>query len=279
MRNHIVIILLSNLAILSSFAFYQTENAEVYHVLFVQGNIMNVTQNQAVTRGMKLNANDKVSFKSTNAKAVLLSNLKGRFTIAPTAKSKGTEMSSFLNEVLLPVKQNANLSTRSTASETVEDLVSYLGTDSFWILGDFLKINLSPNRYQLNENRLMVIRYNYEGVVINKKIPFEGNTISLNKNLLFKTKEGNSISPNEVEKIEIYRYFVDAKSSEKILECKLNFISELELKQVLTDLRQTEQTQLQGEDLQKYLLAFCEDTFGKTDRQLLQNWLDKNDFK
>jgi hypothetical protein len=279
MRTIIVIILLSNLAILSSFAFNQTENAEVYHVLFVQGTIMNVTQNQAVTRGMKLNAHDKVSFKSTNAKAVLLSNLKGRFTIAPTAKSKGTEMSSFLNEVLLPVKQNANLSTRSVASETVEDLVSYLGTDNFWILGDFLKINLSPTRYQLNENRLMVIRYNYEGAIINKKIPFEGNTISLNKNLLFKTKEGKAISPDEVENVEFYRYFVDAKSSEKILECKLNFISESELKQVLTDLRQTEQIQLQGEELQKYFITFCEDTFGKTDRQLLQNWLDKNDFK
>jgi hypothetical protein len=279
MRTIITTILLLSFAIFGGFTFSQNENAEVYHVLFVQGTIMNVTQNQAVTRGMKLNANDKVTFKSTNAKAVLLSNLKGRFTIAPTIKSKGTEMSSFLTEVLLPVKQNANLSTRSVASETVEDLTSYLGTETFWILGDFLKINLSPTRYQLNENRLMVIRYNHEGAIINKKIPFEGNTISLNKNLLFKTKDGNVISPNEVEKVEFYRYFVDSKSSEKILECKINFMDEAELKQTLTDLRQTEQIQLQGEELQKYLITFCEDTFGKTDRQLLQAWLDKNDFK
>ncbi|MCU0446068.1 MAG: hypothetical protein MUE85_14255 [Microscillaceae bacterium] len=261
-------------------AFSQNQISEVYHVLFVQGTILNVTQNQAVTRGMRLNANDKIAFKSLNAKAVLLSNQKGRFTIAPSAKTKGSEMAAFLNEVLLPVKQNANLSTRALASETVEDLKSYLGEDSFWIIGDHLKIKLSSSRYELNENRLLVIRYQFEGAVVNKKIPFEGNTILLDKNLLFKTKDGKTISPNEVEHIALYRYYVDSKSSEKILECKINFIDQAELKQVLTDLRQSEETEnLQGEELQQYLISFCEDSFGKTDRPLLQAWLDKNNFK
>ncbi len=100
---------------------------ETYQVVFVQGNIS--ISGQALTRGAKLDASQKVVFKGADAKAVIISTTRGRFVLdAKKATPSGSELVAFIKDVVSPLKTNSKLSTRGGLNEKgILDLEKHFG--------------------------------------------------------------------------------------------------------------------------------------------------------
>jgi hypothetical protein len=251
--------------------------AETYHIVHIQGDIQHVSKNVSLQRGMTIYATDKVLFKSSTAKAVVISSAKGRFVLAPPAQNKAAkfqEVVVVLSEVIFPIKKtNANLSIRAVGGEQVFDLKQYFGEGQYYIIGDMLKVRVSQEKYPLNDNKSIVYRFIYQGKAINRKVIYTEDVIQISAKELFTDKEGKAIDPADVEAVELYQFTATPKSAEKILIFQPIFLPEEELKESLNAFLKVEKNIT---DKQKALLDFFQDAFGKTDEQVLTNWIAKN---
>lgn len=259
-----------------------SKNENTYYVIHVSGSIL-VNQTETLKRGMHVKATDKITFKTKDAKAIVISNDKGRYTIAVPEKNQNEnfkELMVLLNTTLLPLKKTANLSTRSIGtSDIVRDIRSHLGDTAFFIIGNKLNVQVHPEKYPLNEERFFAIRYIYGGEPVAKKIPFSGNMLLLDKNLLFKTKEGQEINPQTVEKVEVYYHITKPKSSTLLTVCKIDFIDEQELKNEFQSLVVQEKDMIPvGEERLSYFKDFFSQVYGNTDKTALESWLKANNF-
>ncbi len=190
-----------------------TTSGEVYQVVFVQGTIMNQTKNQAITRGGKISANDKVVFKTKDAKAVVISTTRGRFVLeGKKSKQTGSELTAFVNEVLSPLKTNSKLSTRAGESDKVLDLEKHFGlskgVSQFAIVGDMYSFKFTPKE---STKLILVIHYNDGTKQKASTMAFSGASYDLKKDVYFKTGTEN------VKFIEIYEASVSKESKKTIL--------------------------------------------------------------
>jgi hypothetical protein len=208
---------------------------ETYHVVHVKGKIQNLTTKKPLRRGMKIKASDNLKL-TKGSKAVMIGARRGRFILSTKrAKKKGNEFYAFVKDVVSPLKKNAKASTRGAEDTDVESLKGYFGDTDFAIIGDKVDFNLNLSRYPLSKSKLLVCRYQHDGRVINKKLPFEGNTVTFDRNRVFK-KNDQTINPDDVENIEIYYYDRSSRSSRKEASFKIIFINSEELKSELTEL-------------------------------------------
>lgn len=200
---------------------------EVYQVVFVQGNIQNQTKNQAVTRGAKLSATDKIAFKSKDAKAVVISTTRGRFVMeAKKSKQVGNEFISFVSEVVSPLKTNSKLSTRANhKEEKVLDFEKFFGLSKdneekigrFAILGDELQFKID----KVDESTGLVLAIHYKNGTkpAHKKMKFEKGIYSLSKELYFKDGMDN------VKFVEVYKAkFSKENKKPDLSEVKARFL-------------------------------------------------------
>ncbi len=190
-----------------------TTSAEVYQVVFVQGTITNQTKNQAITRGGKISANDKVVFKTKDAKAVVISTTRGRFVLeGKKSKQAGSELTAFVNEVLSPLKTNSKLSTRAGESDKVLDLEKHFGlskgVSQFAIVGDAYSFKFTPKEAA---KLILVIHYNDGTKQKASTMAFSGSSYDLKKDVYF--KEGTE----KVKFIEIYEASISKENKKPIL--------------------------------------------------------------
>ncbi|TAH29087.1 MAG: hypothetical protein EAZ06_07870 [Cytophagales bacterium] len=187
---------------------------EVYQVVFVQGNIVNQSKNnQAVTRGGKISANDKIVFKTKDAKAVVISTTRGRFVLeGKKSKQAGNELVAFVNEVISPLKTNSKLSTRAGESDKVMDLEKHFGltkgVSQFVILGNEYQF-----KFAVKEQRklLLVTHYNDNTKQKVSSLAFTGQSYDLKKDVNFKDGLEN------IKYIEIYEASVSKENKKPIL--------------------------------------------------------------
>lgn len=258
------------------------ENNEKYFILYVEGQIMNLSQNKALKTGEFLYADDQLRFKDRSSKALVISGSKGRFMLQPEEDNtqKEGELISLVNKLLLPIKKNRDLSTRDIGiSNLVMDLEGYLGMDKFYILGNSLSFRLNTETYHLNERDFLVLNYNYHGTSLTKKLPFEGNLVTIQKEAVFRSKTGEYIEPDSVDTVKLYQiYMPDSKNL--LSEFKLCFMSEDQLKEVYQNLYHLEADSIPKETEAKYsyLVDFFVLSFGNTDEHILKTWLKQNNF-
>lgn len=254
-------------------------NDEIFHIIHIQGTILNKNSNDVLKRGMKLSAKDKVVFKSKDAKAVVLGTKRGRFIMSAKPTASGSELVAFVNDVVSPLKTNSQLSTRGTEdAEEVIDFQDFFGSDAFAIVGDnfFFKVNTS--KYPLSDKKFFVFRYVFNGKAINKKIGFDGNVLSLKKDVLFKVNN-EEVPVNDIEKVQIYYYDSESKSSKEMAAFKPVFINEFELKGELEELNtMMANEKMQEKDKLDEYFKFVSDVYGRTDKHALSDWLKANKF-
>lgn len=258
--------LLINLSVL------QTES---YFIIQLKGAILNKTTNKAVKMGDKISHEDQLKFLSSDAAAIIMSTKRGRFVIRPDVK-KGTEneLTVFVKNVLLPVKSTGNLSTRGGEEDGIIDLKSHLGADKFVIIGDKLSMRLNTAKYPIGEDKFFIYRYEYAGKPVSKRIPVEGTNIIFDKNLFYQT-QGTTISPDNVEQVDIYYFDAATKNSTEIAKFSPLYLAENQIKDELKvqyDIFISQK--LSKEDIVKELLGYINDIYGKTDEQALKNILE-----
>ena len=188
---------------------------ELYHVLFVQGQIVNKTSGAMLQRGDKLKATDKVVFKSKDGKAVVLSNTRGRFVMSANPSTAGSELADVVGNIVSPLKTNSKLSTRGgevAGEDAVKDLKAHFGltTDkvvpTFIIIGDDYKFKVDKGAMTLGDNQFIAMKFKTsDGKKGITGLAHEGNATALKKDVLSK-----KLDVSKIEFIEFYQWNKDA---------------------------------------------------------------------
>lgn len=261
---------------LASVNFLHAQQQEVYNIIRVQGNIFNVTQNKTLAKGDKITSKDKLKFENKEAKALAISSKSGKFVISPPQKTspQEKEIVAFLTNVILPIPKNAALSTRFVAGNSVQELASYFGAGTYGIIGNKLSVKMSKESFPMNDNQFFIYRYEYQEKAVNKRIAFTNDTLTFQKEILYKIGEAQ-ISPEMVKKVDIY-YMKDAqnKNAELAVTFMPVFINEDILKEECESLiklyQGKKQTNLQ---VYKEVLLYIQDLYGRVDESILKTWL------
>lgn len=166
---------------------------ELYHVLFVQGQILNKTTGALLLRGDKLKATDKVAFKGADAKAIVLSNLRGRFVMSANPSKIGSEFAEVVGGIVSPLKTNSKLSTRGgevEGEDAVKDLKAHFGktegdvVPTYIIFGDKYSFKVDKGAMKLGDNDFLAMKYKSDAKSGTIGMKQEGNAAIINKESL-----------------------------------------------------------------------------------------------
>ncbi len=199
---------------------------ELYHVLFVQGQILNKTSGAMLVRGDKLKATDKVVFKSKDGKAVVLSNTRGRFVMSANPAKGNSELGDVVSGIVSPIKTNAKLSTRGGEEEAVSDLKAHFGKaeneviPTFIIIGDKYDFKVNKGALKLEANEFLAVYYKTsDGRKATKGLGSSGEpgatVTALNKESLFSGT--NKVDHSKVIVMEFHKLTADKKVDANVL--------------------------------------------------------------
>lgn len=245
-----------------------------FHIIHVKGQIINKTTGLPIKVGDKINVNDQVKFLSADAAAVVISTQRGRFTIkAQAGQAASSELVALVKNVVLPIKSNANLSTRGGESDGVIDLKGYFGTGKYAIIGEKLPVKLNAAKYPVTETKFFIFRYENNTVPVSKKVEHNGEVLIFDKTALF-TVQGTLLNPEKIDVVEIYHFDKATQASNMVAKFSPVFIPEEQLKEELkSQVVYLKSIGVKSEEIHKELLGFIQDVYGKVDEDLANKWL------
>jgi hypothetical protein len=251
---------------------------EVYHVVYVNGVIINASNQQALKVGAKLNASDKLIFKTADARARVISSTKGSCLLASKKQGGNTELGQFLADVIIPLKKNNALSTRAS-SEIIDNVKNYFGDSTFNIVGEKLEIGINTEVNQISDTKILALLCHHQDTkkTYLKRISF-ANMVRISQLDVFQSK-GIKFNMDEIEKFEICWFYPATKTHETITTIQLNFIAEPDLKGMFQEISTLKTAEIPlGEEKIKYFQDYFMEMFGRTDERLLKKWLITNQF-
>lgn len=256
-----------------------TQTTETYYVIHVKGKILNKNSGKQVQTGDKLRVNDALVFMSEEAMAVVLSTKKGRYVLnRPTeqAMPAGEEAIAIIKNLILNPVERSNLSTRSFVYARGTDLKELFAENTFTLLGRQTKIILDQGVYPMSADNYFVCRFQHQGVQVNKKLPFAGDTLIFDVNRIY-TVNGKFVKPEEAGEAELYYYKVQSKSTVFIGSFVPVYIPEDVLQkelQTLTNVLKSLNTPRQEIDQQ--LHEHIQSLYGVTDKSILSQWVSEH---
>ena len=183
---------------------------ELYHVLFIQGQILNKTTGAMLQRGDKLKATDKVTFKSSDAKAVVLSNVRGRFMMTANPSKVGSELGEVVSGIVSPLKTNSKLSTRGgevEGEDAVKDLKAHFGktennvVPTYLILGDKYNFKVDKGAMKLGDTEFIAMKFKTDSKSGTVGMKQDGNATVINKESL-----AAKIDVSKIEYISLHKF-------------------------------------------------------------------------
>lgn len=249
---------------------------EQYHIIRVKGKITNMSTGKQLSPGDKINASDQLQFMDMYSQAIVISKKTGKFTITmPDADVFGEEKLLAMAETAAsPIQGRSQLITRAGNAQSVDDLQSLFGKESFYVIGDELDIKLNPDQYQLNDNQYIALEYNLDDEHLSKKLKSGQQNIYINKKTLLEESTSDTI-----QDVSVYQYDMNQRTIVKITEMNLIFIDQDTLlhemnnvKTVLTELGKSRK------EIINYMAQYFIDVYGKTDHAKLYAFLRKTVF-
>ncbi len=265
------------LLLLPIVCFSQTTSS-LYHIVKVDGNIINMNQEKSLTRGDKILATDNLKFKSSNANALAISENSEKFALKEPSIDVISENRETVSVMLSasPIVSRNQLSTRGLvdANKPIVDLKSYFGKENFAVIGDSLSVKLDDGIYPLNNNKYIVFYYDINGIIVSKKVGFNKQRLIIEKEKLMESK-GNKLSGNEISNIEVYQHELSTDKTDLITSFNLVFIDKKELvKEFDTMLPVINKVFTDEKEKKEYLINYFGDIYGLTDLSALNNFVE-----
>lgn len=251
--------------VVTSFKMIEKKEAVLdnYKVIKVDGRIVFLNTGRDMHTGDQFTSNEKLDFKSQDSRAAVISKLKGRFVLTPSAKSSSASK-------LLPAMNN--VSSRAGALINAIDLKNHF-SDKYLIL-DEMELKVGKDVYPMSKDNFFYLQYTYEGETIPKKLPFHGDTLELSPKDIY-TIDGK---PREVPlntKTSIYYRDNAAKKSVKISEFNMIVPNNEELKDELNVIT-GELSDKKSDKVKNEITAYLNEFYGKPQKENLKDWLSKN---
>ena len=123
----------------------------------------------------------------------------------------------------------------------------------------------------MNSTNFFFVRYAWKGEVINKKLSFEKDSLSISAQDVFKV-DGSSISHREVKGAKLF--YKQGTTVSEIGTFAVAFPDERILKNVVTTFKH--HSSLSGPQFLGELNSLLLDIYGRTDQDNIQGWVKKN---
>jgi len=237
-----------------------------YYVLNVKGNV------KVKKNGIALKTNDQISdrdilvFGSISDMVAVISTKNGRMIIKPKPTEKSSELVALVGELLTP--GTGRLSTRAGKITNAIELKKFFVEDSIALLGT-AKVWVSPAAYPMNNENFFFVRYNWNGEIINKKLNFDGDSIIISKEAIYKI---DGISINQEEAVEPVFYYKKGSQVTPLGGFTILFPEEGSLATAVAAYKKN--SNITGDILKQELYALLKDIIGRNiDRENASKWL------
>lgn len=230
-----------------------------YKVIKVDGRIIFQRTKADMKSGDVFVSGTVLDFTSPQARAAVISSLKGRFVLSAAEKGQTK---------ILPAANN--ISSRSGALINFMDLENHF-TGNYLVL-DKLTLEIGDENFPMDDDRFFYVSFEFNGEKIRKKLDFEtGNLLVISKDEIFKI-DGE---PIPAQNLEMALYYREGETSTKISEFKPVFPDLVELKnevEIIIDEFSDKAAEIKVQEITAYLDQF----YGKPQKENLINWLDLN---
>ena len=266
--------------LLSILLFFNLLVGETYYVIQLKGKIVNVETSQALKAGDKLTPETKLKFTSLDAKAILISNSRGRFIISGkhVSKPNDSEVTEFVKNVLLSHDKDdyRYMSTRGTTDHVDNaELESYFGVGKFFIVGKSLTLKINNEKYPLSDSKYFIIKYKSALGMVDKKITGTDGLITIDKEHLYNIN-GKPIIPESIKKMDLYFYDATTKYEDYITSFNPVFVSESQLDtEMNVQIQLFKSLNLTKEETKTELQSYFSYAYGPTDAPTLDAVIEK----
>ncbi len=267
MRNFVILLL----TILSFAGFSQ--QGEIFTVVKVKGSIYNVTGKIPVNAGSVVSARDQLEFGSVDAEAIAISNTRGKFIIKQPADDlfgESIAMSSVDNSAS-PIASRSQYSVRAIEFR-VDDLASYLGRGTFFIIGDSVQITFSPNTYPLSESKYFSVSFLHKGEDVSVDLVGNGQEVLFSRQSIF----APHLQEHQIDALSFYYLDATKQSIQKLATVRIQFIAEKDLLDEFALVANVLSSQgMDRKNMRGYMKQYMLDVYGNTDPTALQEFLTK----
>lgn len=255
-----------------------TVNAQVFHVVKVQGSITNLTSGKSIKPGDVVHAKDRIAFESVSANMVAIGDNRTKYVIRmpKTGTVDKTSLVVMAGEAATAVKSRNAFKSRSfnPDQKEVADLKQYFGNERFSIIGNQVNVTLSEKIYPLSPDKFIVFYYNVKDKPISKRLKYDQQTIIIESDKL-KEVRGEMITASEIEDVKVYQYEPLSKNSEEITSFNLLFVDATalttEFNTIIPILRNQK---MDDKGIKEYLVDYYVDFYGFTDSKALSAFID-----
>jgi hypothetical protein len=234
---------------------------ETYKVIKVNGQIEIQKSKQKLISGMEFSDKEKLVF-TPNSNAAVINSKKGRMTLSGSQANNETNF--------LPAM--GNISSRKIAFSNVDDLRNHF-TGNYVILNN-AEVSITLTGFPMNEDNLFYVQYKYNGEDINKKLKYEGSTLLIDKDYIFKIDEKPIPIPDSC-KMRLY-YFKKLDNSHQFIGEFNPIFPNLEVLKKEVDIVLKELATKEKNEKITQVVSYINDFYGKVDNDSVKKWLASN---
>lgn len=247
--------------------FFAVKSQVPFKVITVNGEIVATKANVTLQNGLEVSSDDNFDFRKPNSRAAMINSERGRIVLTEQNAAEAFSKAAFAPAI-------SSISARSGSATTVADLQNIFA-DKVLIL-EKMEIKVGADIFPMMDQNFFFIRYQLNDETINKKLPFRGDTVIIDKAELF-TIDGKSVEMPGVKEFSIYYYSKKEDKAESLLINTFEpvFVTSEQIKpeiDIIVD-------ELYGKSFDTVLAEvydYVNSFYGKIDKDYLSAWLKKH---
>lgn len=245
------------LSFISSDKSKELAGADKYKVIKVDGKVVVEKTKEDLKKGDIFLAGMALSFQTPQARAAVISSLKGRFVLSGSEKGQTK---------ILPAANN--ISSRAGALINMIDLQNHF-SGKYLVIGE-MRLELGKESFPMDDDNFFYLSYMHGDEQIRKKLNSDGQFLILNKDDIFKI-DG---APIPVEDKEMTLYYRSEGKSKKVNTFNPVFPEKSELKEeveiILAEFEDRDNKTKISE-----VTAYLNEFYGHPQKENLGEWLDE----
>jgi hypothetical protein len=244
---------------------------DVYNVINIKGK---VSQNgKTIRRGQKLKATDKIKFVSPRALLLVSSQRYGRMVLSSKPAKKGMSEAAYILKNLV---SKGRASARGEEAMVSREMVySRFGKGNPHLIFDGEEsAKVKKVVFPLNEKSFFFVSYSYKGENVNKKLPFEGTSFTVNKDRLFRI-EGKKISGEGIHDFHL-KYYKNGEEVIDIGKIKLFFWDNAYKKDLDEMVKFMKKNKLTEDEIKDTVFSYLQKNFGEPNAYQFKKWYKKH---
>lgn len=265
------------LLVLALFIACSSIMAQSYSVVTTKGSILYGSEKQELSRGAKVDLNEKLTFNDPQAMAVLISSKGERFILKrQNSAERDSELMATIKDVLVPMKRMSALTTRGSEDHKIIDLEAMIGDKNFVLIGEEMTLTLDPAYYPMDDQRYFIFSYFLGKEAVNKKVYFEDNLLIFKPEQLFNNK-GEPVDHSQIAEAKLFYRDEIKKDTRLISTFKPIVLSEERLKgecDILISFYKD--AEMDKESIKLEINDYLNSFYGKTSREAVAHWIDKS---